>query len=229
MMPFLSARFCLLMVSGSLLLACGGSRSSTTDDAVALCKQGCAKSSALCFADAGATGTAGEAVCESSCATDAPGRASMCSNAAAIIAAAKICLARTTCADLQTCSLSLPACVGVAGGTGGSPGGTGGTLGAGGTGGSAGTAGAGAGTGGQSAGTGGSTGAGTGGAFFFDASIPSFDGGSGTCADLLNCCNAISSTSNKALCLAGYTQVNPNGDASCGAVYAGLKQSGACP
>jgi hypothetical protein len=227
MTSFLSARSGLLMVCGSLLLSCGGSKSSTTDDAVALCKQACAKSSSLCFADAGAPGTAGEAVCESSCATDAPGRASMCSNAATIIAAVKVCLAKTTCADLQTCSV--PECVANTGGTGGSSGGTGATTGAGGAGGAAGTGGAGVGAGGQTGATGGSTGAGTGGAFSFDGSIPTFDGGSGTCADLLNCCNSISSSSTKAACIAGYNQVKPSGDANCGAIYSGLKQSGTCP
>jgi hypothetical protein len=127
-MNFLRTSAVLSCVCLTFLGACGGS--SSTNDPVALCKQGCAKGVSLCYADAGDTGPTYKAVCESACAT-AAAEAKMCSNSSAITAAYKVCLNKTTCDDLMACSQALPDCI--AGGGGSSGGGTGGSSGTGGT------------------------------------------------------------------------------------------------
>jgi hypothetical protein len=74
---------------------------------------------------------------------------------------------------------------------------------------------------GATGGTGGSTGGagGTGGGV---------DAGSGTCAQLLACCNAATNEQIKSSCLMGYNAVMGQGDSACGAVYTQIKAS-VCP
>lgn len=188
--PVLCASFLVAALAG---YGCGSSSSSNA----ALCQQGCDKVASLCFAEAGAEGATIKMECLASCNSQPKN----CTNQAAIDSAAQACLAKTTCTDLQNCSI--PACVGGTG-AGGTTGGAG-TSGGGGTTGSAGTSGGGGTTG--SAGT---------------------SGTAATCADLLACCNA-ASTANKANCMTAYTAAMGNGgDATCASVLAAIKST-YCP
>ncbi len=54
-------------------------------------------------------------------------------------------------------------------------------------------------------------------------------GASGTCADLLACCNSIATASIKAQCMSEYSLLLPMGDATCGAAVSGLRSGGLCP
>jgi hypothetical protein len=173
--------------------ACGGDDSSGGDDSVTLCKEACGKMQSLCFPDGGG----GTDSCLSGCNPKDGG--SICTNESDIAAAAKNCLAKTTCQDFLSCLQGLPPCEG--GGTG-----AGGAGGSGGTGGS----------------TGGSGGGGTGG------SGGTGGGGSGTCADLLACCNANTNEPIRMACLSGYNTVMGQGDAACGMLLASIKAT-VCP
>src|SRR5580692_2649730 len=134
----LAAGFVLGAVQGC------GSSSPSADSVMSLCTQGCDKLVALCDPDAGTSAATTECVpgCVASATTSTGGA---CSNQSAIISAGNACLTKTTCADLEACRLTVPAC---GGGTGGASGtGTGGTTGTGGisgtgTGGTTGTGGA---------------------------------------------------------------------------------------
>lgn len=192
----------LLFLGTALWAACGGDSSGNGDDPVALCKQGCDKSISLCFPDAG---DAIKSMCEQSC-TSNDGGTSNCTNASDRSAAAKACLDKTTCADLETCSQNIPPCAG---------GGTGGAGGAGATGGSGGSGATGGSTGGT--GGGGTGGGGTGGA----------DGGTATCADVLACCNAATTDQLKTACMMAYMAAMSS-EAACAAIYPALKTS-VCP
>ena len=136
---FLVAGFALGAVQGC------GSSSPSAESVMSLCTQGCDKLVALCDPDAGTSAATTECVpgCVASATTSTGGA---CSNQSAIISAGNACLSKTTCADLEACRLTVPAC---AGGTGGASGtGTGGTTGTGGI--------SGTGTGGTSGAAGGS-------------------------------------------------------------------------
>ncbi len=82
-------------------------------------------------------------------------------------------------------------------------------------------------------GTGGTTGGGAGGHIGglggFPGGLGGITGTSGTCADLLACCNAIANASVKAACMSEYTTLMAQGDAQCGAAVSGLRAGGACP
>ena len=224
---------------GLLALGCGGS--SKPIDPVALCGQTCDKVSFLCAMDAAAVQVqVVVAGCKTRCQTQAGSAAAACSNSAAILAAYQQCLTKNTCAELTSCAEAAPQCAGT--GAGGASG-TGG-AGSGGSTGSGGASGASAGASGSGGvGTGGSTGSGGAGLFGldggipgFDGSIPSFDGSfsldgftvTGTCADLLACCNALADATSKADCLTAYNTAKPFGDTGCGVAYSGLKQMGTC-
>jgi hypothetical protein len=56
-----------------------------------------------------------------------------------------------------------------------------------------------------------------------------FDGGVGTCTDLMSCCSAITDAAARAQCMQQYTFSQPLGDAVCGVVYQGHKAAGDCP
>jgi hypothetical protein len=231
-----------------------GSSSGSGGDPKALCQQSCDKGIALCSADAGADVTAAAtAVCKSSC-TSAMGTGATCTNEGAIVAAYQKCLNETTCAGLMTCAQQeIPKCEGGSGsaGTGGTTGGAGttghggttggaGTTGHGGTTGSAGTTGA-----GNVGGTSGPTGfggfagnlLGGGGSFLGGGGFGGnflggggFGGGlniSGTCADLLACCNKATGTAQTS-CMTVYTTYMPLGDTFCGIGLAAVKSS-SCP
>lgn len=196
------------LLSFSVLTTCGGG--SSKEDPVALCKQGCSKAVDLCAADFGGLidPAAFKATCEAGCADSAPSGAE-CKNSSAIIAAAKTCLSKNTCAELMSCSDSIPECQGGSTGTGGASGtGTGGASGTG-TGGASGT-----GTGGRSGGTGGASG--TGGA-----------GGSsgGGCTALQACCAMITSATDRATCQAAAAAAQPS---VCDAALSAIRAQGLC-
>lgn len=138
----------VLAVAGTLsavagIVGCGGSSSSSSDDPVALCKQGCDKSISLCYSDGGAPGGLSasdlKSACTNACSMGASSSASSksCSNSSQIISAYKGCLAKTTCSALMSCEQSIPQCTGSTGG---------------------GTSGTGSGTAGKTSGTSGSSG-----------------------------------------------------------------------
>lgn len=84
------------------------------------------------------------------------------------------------------------------------------------------------GTGGTSGGGSGGTSGGTGGFTGFDGSIPGLDGGfSGTCANLLACCNATSAQL-KPACMMAYASILSTGDTGCGIVFTEIKST-YCP
>ncbi len=187
-------------VGALLWSACGGDSDGDSNDAVAVCKQGCTKIQSLCFPDAGGTTD-----CDANCAPrDGGGGGGTCTNQDEITAAAKACLDKNTCTDLLTCSAAIPDCQRDPSGAGGS-------------GGSGGTGGGGSGGAGGSSGTGGG---GTGGA--------GGSSGGGTCADLLACCNAATTDQIKSACMTAYNAVMGQGDAACGPVLMSLKAS-VCP
>ena len=146
-----------LLVVGFALGAvqgCGSSSSSSGTNLMSACMQGCMKV-VPCLADAGFPETLAE--CVQSCASSGSTDGGTCSNESAIVSAVQACAAKTDCAELESCRLTIPACEhGGSGGTsgtgtggtkatGGTTGATGGTTGGGGakaTGGTTGTAGA---------------------------------------------------------------------------------------
>jgi hypothetical protein len=205
------------LVLAMLLTACGSSKTSS-DDPVALCKEGCTKGLSLCYADAGVEGATFKSLCEAQCSSTKVTQANMCSNASQITSGFKACLAKTTCDEYESCFAALPDCAG-SGGGGSTGAGTGGSTG-GGTGGATGT-----GTGGSTAGgtggatgtaTGGSTGAGTGGS----------TGGGTACADLLTCCNASTIPLIKSMCATVATGLTD--DAACAQALTAYKMT-VCP
>lgn len=93
---------------------------------------------------------------------------------------------------------------------------------------------------GTSAGTGGAVGGGAGGHVGgiggFVGSLGGFLGGlggitgtSGTCADLMTCCNAIADAQTKSACLTEYGQILPSGDSACGILVAAFRANALCP
>src|SRR5882724_2206697 len=138
-----------LALSGLLLAAtavtatgCGSSSSTPASELAGLCDQSCNKV-VQCIGDAGAFADQILANCKASC-TSPDGGTQTCTNAAALVPAAKACLAMSDCAAFEACAQSLPACQTGTSGTGGSSGGGQGGSSGGGQGGSSGGADAGA-------------------------------------------------------------------------------------
>ncbi|MBC8132301.1 MAG: hypothetical protein H7X95_04915 [Deltaproteobacteria bacterium] len=182
-MNILRTAFVVSFSCTALFVGCGSSSSSSSTDRLALCKESCAKTASLCFADAGATGAAIKAGCESSCTTaTGTGSNTTCSNANEVVAAVKVCLTKNTCEEYTSCFETVPECTG--GGSGGASGAR--------TGGASGT------------GTGGGTGTGTGGTSGGGGSTGT---GSGGCADLTACCNAIADANLKPACQLQVTMI----------------------
>lgn len=204
------------------VLGCGSSTKATADP-LALCQSGCDRFTTVCADTLGTFAAQTATTCKATCVTEAPA-VNSCTNGSAIIAAYQACLNKTVCADLTTCFMTIPACVGGTSRDGGS--GTGGASTA--TGGTSGATGGSSGIGGASGGTGGKGGAG-GLSSFFDGGIPGLDGGGHTCADLQACCGGVADVTIKAACLQVYDQVKANGDALCGVAYAQLASSAGCP
>ncbi len=187
--------FACALLPAALTIGCGGGGSSSSDNPVALCMQGCDKTVSLCYADGGTSASSIKNQCASSCSSTGGSTSQQtCSNSNAIISAYKGCLAKTTCNDLMSCVTMIPPCEG--GATGGSSGTTGGTAGQ--SSGSGGTA-------GQTSGTGGTS-------------------GGGTCADLLACCNQAAANL-KSACMMTYSAAMPSGDTACGLVLSGAKSA----
>jgi hypothetical protein len=90
-------------VFGLFLGACGSS-SSSGDDPKALCMTGCNKAKACFSAD-----IAAQIDCNAQCANP-DNSASKCSNAAEILAAGKVCLAKDKCEEYLPCANALPKC-----------------------------------------------------------------------------------------------------------------------
>ncbi len=107
-------RLALALSSALLLVTCGGGASS---DPVAVCNQVCQRFTSLCDPDAGAAGTMN---CQTMQCRMVNQTTCTYSNMSAITTAVNVCLAKTTCRDLQTClSTTIPAGVGCDAGFGG--------------------------------------------------------------------------------------------------------------
>ena len=129
----------LLMVVATMFLSqsCGSSSGGNAAEITDLCNQSCTKTLA-CFPDGSAPFDA--ATCKSLCTSMATSDGGTCSNQAAIISAAKACLAMSDCTAYLACAQSIPKCNGGSSGQGGSTGGGQGGSTGGGQGGSTGTA-----------------------------------------------------------------------------------------
>ena len=120
----------VLLGFGAAGYGCGGG--GDKEDLVALCNQNCDKAISLCFADAGAAGTAAKQLCTQQCSMPDVTNPSTCKNSSAIASAIRGCLSKNTCAEYTACVESVPECERSTGG-GGTSGGGGGATGSGGS------------------------------------------------------------------------------------------------
>jgi len=85
--------------------ASGGAGGST--DLVQVCKNGCKTFAMVCAPNGGAVATLAESTCQTMLACD---MLNTCTNKAAILAGANVCLAKTICSELTTCFGTVPVC-----------------------------------------------------------------------------------------------------------------------